>query len=544
MLAVAAVAAIVVVVWLIDSRVAQADTVGRNVELAGYSLGGLGQADLEAQLDLVEADVVAMPLVLQTPEVTMSASNADVGVGLDRAALIDGAMSAGRDGDLVSDFESWLRSFVDTTEIEPRYTFDPAPLQAWVAAHPESIHELPVEPSFTGVDGQIAVEPSIDGAYVTGETATEAVAAAVAAGAVPVEVDVALAPLPPEVDAQELAAAVEAAERIASAPLTVRVGTQVAQVGTGTIRRWIDSEFRDGSLVPILNLERIQGSLDRLLSGLQIAGSPPVFTIVDDEVQVEIGQPTLRCCDAGAGEVVAEAVMSDFRGAVALPLVEAQSAEEVAEEYGIVELVGEFTTNHACCQSRVQNIQRMADIVRGAVVLPGEQFSLNGYVGQRTREGGFVPAGTILSGRLVDTVGGGVSQFATTTFNAAFFAGMDFVDYQSHSIYISRYPYGREATVNWPNVDLVFENNTPYAVMLWTSYTGTSITVQLWSTKYYDVVQTGQSSGTAGRVCTRVTTFRERVDPDGTVLEDSVFATYRPGEGIDCNGNPTPQPNV
>ena len=69
-------------------------------------------------------------------------------------------------------------------------------------------------------------------------------------------------------------------------------------------------------------------------------------------------------------------------------------------------------------------------------------------------------------------------------------------------------------------------------------------TVQLWSTKHYDVVQTGQSRGTAGRVCTRVTTFRERTDPEGRVLEDSVFATYRPGEGIDCNGNPTPQPNL
>ncbi len=141
-------------------------------------------------------------------------------------------------------------------------------------------------------------------------------------------------------------------------------------------------------------------------------------------------------------------------------------------------------------------------------------------------------------------MGGGVSQFATTTFNAAFFAGMDFIDYQSHSIYISRYPYGREATVNWPNVDLVFENNTPYAVMIWTSYTGSSITVQLWSTKYYEVQQTGQTRGTAGRVCTRVTTFRERVDPEGRVLEDSVFATYRPAEGVDCNGNPTPVPDV
>ena len=537
-------AALVVAVWLIDTRVAQADTVSRNVELSGYSVGGLGSNDLDAQLDLLEADVMAMPLVINTPEVTLAASNEELGVGLDRQALADEAMAVGRSGDLRADFESWLRSFVETTEIAPQYTFDPEPLAAWVPEQPEAIHEEPVEPSFTGSDGSLSVTPSVDGLHLTAESATDAVAAAVAAAEVPVAVGVDLSPLAPDVDPSELEAAVAEARAMAERPLTVRVGDSVARLGQETVRRWIDSEFVDGTLVPVLNEERIQASLERILSHLQTEGSPPEFTVVDDEITVEVGLPPLRCCAPSAADVVAEAVITDFRGAVALPLVEAKSAEAIVEEYGVVELVGEFTTNHQCCQNRVENIQRMADVVRGALVPPGEQFSLNGYVGQRTREKGFVPAGTILSGRLVDTVGGGVSQFATTAFNAAFFAGMDFVEYQSHSIYISRYPYGREATVNWPNVDLVFENNTPYAVLIWTSYTDTSITVQLWSTKHYDVVQTGQSRGTAGRVCTRVTTFRERTDPEGRVLEDSVFATYRPGEGIDCNGNPTPQPNL
>lgn len=543
-LAAAGLAALVAAVWLIDTRVAQADTVLRNVELSGYSLGGLGSADLEAQLDLLETDVLAMPLVMRTSEVTFTASNAELGVGLDRMALADAAMDIGRTGDLRADFETWLRSFTDTERIEPQYTFDPAPLETWMAEHPEAVHEEPVEPEFTGAEGTLEVVAGVDGAYVTGAAATAAVAAAVTEGAVPVDVELSLTPLPPEVDADELVAGIEAAEALAARPLTVRVGDQVARLGRETVRRWIDSEIRDGEIHPVLERSRIQASLERILAHLQTEGTPPEYEIVDGEVVAEIGQPPLRCCGSNAADIVAEAVATDFRGALALPLVEAQSAESVLAEYGVVELVGEFTTNHACCQSRVQNIQRMADIVRGALILPGEQFSLNGYVGERTRDKGFVPAGTILFGRLVDTVGGGVSQFATTTFNAAFFAGMDFVEYQSHSIYISRYPYGREATVNWPNVDLVFENNTPYAVLIWTEYTGTSITVQLWSTKYYEVEQTGQSRGTAGRVCTRVTTFRERVDPEGRILEDSVFATYRPAEGLDCNGNPTPQPNV
>jgi vancomycin resistance protein YoaR len=126
-------------------------------------------------------------------------------------------------------------------------------------------------------------------------------------------------------------------------------------------------------------------------------------------------------------------------------------------------------------------------------------------------------------------------------FNASFFAGLDFDSYQSHSIYISRYPYGREATLNFPQPDLAVVNNTPYSMLVWTSYTSASITVQLYSTPYFEVEQTGQQSGRVSR-CTRVNTFRQRTAPDGSVIDDAVFATYRPGEGLDCNGNPIPVP--
>jgi hypothetical protein len=278
-----------------------------------------------------------------------------------------------------------------------------------------------------------------------------------------------------------------------------------------------------------------------VLADIVTEGSPPEFAIVDGEVDVVYdGIAPMKCCADEAGDVVVEAMRTGFEGAVALPLVPIEDEESVVARLGIEEVVGEFTTNHACCEGRVENIQRIADIIRGVVILPGEQFSINEYVGRRTAEKGFVPAGTIQQGRFVDGVGGGISQFATTMFNAAFFAGLDFEAYQSHSIYISRYPYGREATLSYPLPDLVVANNTPYGMLIWTGYTSTSITVELWSTPYFDVEQTGQSSYNIGE-CTRVETFRSRTDPDGEVLEDMVFATYRPGEGLDCNGDPTPE---
>jgi vancomycin resistance protein YoaR len=182
----------------------------------------------------------------------------------------------------------------------------------------------------------------------------------------------------------------------------------------------------------------------------------------------------------------------------------------------------------------------MADIVRGYYLVPGQIVSLNEYVGPRTREKGFVAAGAIRSGHLVPEVGGGVSQFATTIFNAAYFAGLDFVQYQAHSLYFSRYPYGREATISDPAPDLVIENTTEYPVLIWTSYTGSSITVSMYSTKNIEVEQVATRTSRRAQ-CTYVETDRERVYADGRTEIDTFWALYRPADGIDCNGNRIPE---
>jgi len=161
---------------------------------------------------------------------------------------------------------------------------------------------------------------------------------------------------------------------------------------------------------------------------------------------------------------------------------------ERAQALGIREVIGTFTTRHPCCRGRVTNIHSIADLVDGHLVLPGETYSLNGEVGARDRARGFVPAPQILGGQFVDAVGGGVSQFATTMYNATFFAGLQDVEHTPHSYYISRYPEGREATVSSPAPDLKWRNDSDSGVLVTTSYTGTSITVTLWGTKRYDEV--------------------------------------------------------
>ena len=150
-------------------------------------------------------------------------------------------------------------------------------------------------------------------------------------------------------------------------------------------------------------------------------------------------------------------------------------------------------------------------MVRGVVLRPGDTFSFNNFIGERTVEKGWVEAPTILDGKLAPSPGGGISQFMTTMFNAAWFAGLDFAEYQSHSIYITRDPFGREATISWPSPDLKVTDSTPYGLMIWPTYTETSITITIYSTKYFtSVTQGDQSSQFSGKSCSSITTPRIR----------------------------------
>ena len=144
-----------------------------------------------------------------------------------------------------------------------------------------------------------------------------------------------------------------------------------------------------------------------------------------------------------------------------------------------------------------------------------------------------------LNGVFTTSVGGGISQYATTLFNAAYFARHHIGDYQSHTIYHSRYQYRRDATVNFPNVDLEILNTTPYGVLLWPITDETSITVTLYGTRWVEGEQTGQTERRQGVSCTRVTTERTRTYlEDGRTETDTVFALYRP-EGVRCDGSPS-----
>jgi vancomycin resistance protein YoaR len=181
-----------------------------------------------------------------------------------------------------------------------------------------------------------------------------------------------------------------------------------------------------------------------------------------------------------AQTAIADAIRTG-RHELRLPVKRAIPKVTPAQARRIDALIGTFTTRYEPGQPRVTNIRRMARTVDGTVIAPGAQFSLNGVVGQRTKAGGYVEAPFIGDdNKIVPSIGGGVSQFSTTMYNAAYFAGLRVDSHQPHSLYISRYPPGRESTLDFPGIDLKWTNDTEVPILVRTATDDTSVTVSLY----------------------------------------------------------------
>jgi vancomycin resistance protein YoaR len=162
--------------------------------------------------------------------------------------------------------------------------------------------------------------------------------------------------------------------------------------------------------------------------------------------------------------------------------VNADRSTADAEAMKIRGLVASYQTFYGGDPNRIHNVQLVSHLVDKHVIAPGETFSFNGATGARTEDKGFREAPVIINGELQTGLGGGVCQVSTTVFNAAYEAGLPIVARTNHALYISHYPQGRDATVNYPDVDLKFRNDTGHWLLLRTWVGPSSLTVALYGT--------------------------------------------------------------
>ena len=161
---------------------------------------------------------------------------------------------------------------------------------------------------------------------------------------------------------------------------------------------------------------------------------------------------------------------------------EADRSTDEARAMRITGLVSSYQTFYGGDPNRIHNVQLVSHLVDGHVIAPGATFSFNQATGERSADKGFLEAPVIINGELQTGLGGGVCQVSTTVFNAAYEAGLPIVSRTNHALYISHYPQGRDATVNYPDIDLKFVNDTGQWLLLRTWVGSSSLTVALYGT--------------------------------------------------------------
>jgi vancomycin resistance protein YoaR len=529
----AGLAIVVVVAWSIDQN-RHRGRVARNVDLAGLPVGGMTRAELAPVVNAVTAQYRTAKVYVVAPKGSFVTDAPALGVNLAPDKTVAATMAVGRSGGFLHELGSWLRGVLRHRRAPVHVTVDHRAVYRVVPKEDPGPQTAPVEPTIKQEDDKLV---AVKGQPGKGIDPAEVIAALpdAARKGTPITVRVHRGDVPPRYDVAAAEKIAERAQQLSRNPLTVKAGTEETKVSVKMLRSWLRAEARDDGLALAVKPKEASNDLGTLLPKAGTPATETAFVVEGGAVRIVPGKPGTACCSTDVAGVIERALEQGKTSTLTLPLkrVEPKLTVDDAEKLGIKQQVSTFTTPHKCCEPRVTNIHRIADIVRGYVIKPGETFSVNNVVGKRTKEKGFVVAPVIADGEHAEDVGGGISQFATTTFNAAFFAGLEFGEYQSHSLVIGRYPYGREATMGFPHPDLQIKNTTPYGILIWPTYTGTSFTVSFYSTKFVDATQTAQTSAPKGP-CTRVTTERTRKYLDGTVKVDRVFALYRPAEGVDC----------
>ncbi|GAB2445759.1 VanW family protein [Nocardioides hungaricus] len=496
----------------VAAYLAAGDKVPRGSTIAGVEVGGRSAAEAEKALRAGLADREDRSITVVVDGQSIPVAPDDAGLSVDYAASV-AAAGGGRSWSPGRLWDYWTGG----DDLDAVVEVDAAAFEAALESMAEQVGTPPTDGAIAFRGSDIVVTDPADGQEVDPAAASESITAAYlsADGA---DAQVPLRTAAPEIDQADVQRALETfANPAMSAPVTLVFGDSPVRLRPQDFSKALGMRAQDGKLVPDLDEKALVRLVD---AGVSDEDQPVDATVelVDGKPKVVPARPGVTYDPADVSDAFLELVTrsgEDRRMKVESTVAEPEFTTADARALKIKEQVSTFTTYFPYAEYRNINIGRAAELIDDTVLKPGEVFSLNDTVGERTRENGFTEGFVISDGIFKEDLGGGVSQMATTTFNAAFFAGLKDIEHKPHSFYIDRYPVGREATVAWGAIDLRFKNDTPYGVLIHATVQPSTpssqgvVTVSMYSTKYWDI-----SSTTSDRYNFRPPATRTLTTPD------------------------------
>ena len=454
-----------------------------NSTVAGVPVGGMAPKSAEDTLRRALASREGAKVTLQAGDKTFQLDPKAAGLAIDYAGTVDGLS-----GFSLNPADVWNNLSGGSAE-KLETSVDRDKLRAALQGAEATLDTKVVQGSVTFPAGKVKVVEPVEGATLSVEkTADEVAARWPSTTSITPQLD----KVAPAVSAQEVDRAVaEFAAPAVSAPVTVKVGAKAFAVPPAAFAPALAMKPDSaGHLAPAIDNTKLVAAVRKSASAVGLEAKPR-----DAKITFQGTKPVVVPSAAGTTldeksvvSTFVPALTSSTRTAtVTSAVVQPKLTTAEAEKIKPREVVSTFTTYFPYNPPRTENITIAARTLNGTYVGPGEQFSLNKVLGQRTAAKGYNPAPVINNGRLTTDYGGGISQLSTTTFNAAFFSGVRIDEYLAHSFYISRYPEGREATISWPDVDQKWTNDTGYGILIQAFVSNGSVTVTFHGTKVWDI---------------------------------------------------------
>ena len=473
------------IAFFLGMFVATNDGVRPGTTVLGVAIGGMSPEEAVTTLDQTVGTKLNRKLEISAGDQVFELRPRAAGISLDAQATVDSETGRG--------FIplSVITDLIGSREVDPIISVDQDLLAESVGSIAEVVNLNPVEPNLTVTKNKIDLVQGSDGLEIDRVALGEEMVAAV--GEPRSIIQAPLEVTPPRVASADATSAELLAKQAVSNPVTVVVGDVTATIQPDTIARALSFTIQGNQLSPELDGAILHASIANRLKKAEQPGRNASF-------KIKGGKPVVVPSVVGTGVSDAELATSvlGVLGAdpgertvpVSLGTREPELTTAAAQQLGINDKLSSFTQDFVFAPYRVTNIGQAARYVNNTILMPGEMFSMNDTISERTVKNGYT-VGTIIGpgGVFEDALGGGVSAATTAVWTAAFFAGMERTDTRAHSLYISRYQPGLEATVAWGIFDMKFTNDSPNAVLIKTKMTNSSMKVTFWGTREYDAIE-------------------------------------------------------
>ena len=525
-----------------------------NTTVLGVQIGGMSRAEAVSTLEETITPLSLEPVGIAAFATSEELFPADAGMSFDPIATVDAA-----EGRLLNPFSLVMRLF-GPREIDPVVVIDDAELSVRLDDFADLIRSDSVEPTVYYEEMTPVLTPAEDGRDIDIPAAVEAVAGSYLVTSGPVQLpEVILEPAVSNGEAEEFVAG--PATIAVSAPVTIEVEDIAPQVPPEAIAEATHYLVEGDALAPQVDGAILHESIAKELQPVEEPGNNATFDIDANNVPVVVPSRVGRgVSDEVLAAAVANAMFTEGDARVAPAPVTVRDpvlTTEDALQLGVIEEISSFTQQVSYVDYMAHNLALASEYINGTLLLPGDVFSMNKTTENRDPENGYMEGWVIGPGGIFQkALGGGLSAATTTVWSAAFYAGLEPVEVQAHSIYISRYVPGLEATIAWDGFDMKFRNNTPYGVFITAESNETSMTVRMYSTKMYTTIdaevgerygitpnrkiynESAQCSAQTGGPGFTIDVDRVFYEGDVEVERQTFTTTYRAAPQVVCGAKP------